>query len=114
MQLIKDASAEKLRGAYYTPPAIASFILHWGINGGQDADVLEPSCGDGVFLECMRDENMLFKTVTAIEYEAAEELITALEAVINEDSKSGFLDISEFTSLYDLKNVLLTKAGRLQ
>ena len=72
MQLIKDASAEKLRGAYYTPPAIASFILHWGINGGKDADILEPSCGDGVFLECMRDENMLFNTVTAVEYEAAE------------------------------------------
>lgn len=71
MQLIKDASAEKLRGAYYTPPAIASFILHWGINGGKDADILEPSCGDGVFLECMRDENMLFNTVTAVEYEAA-------------------------------------------
>ena len=72
MQLIKDASAEKLRGAYYTPPAIASFILHWGINGGHDADILEPSCGDGVFLECMRDENMLFNTVTAVEYEASE------------------------------------------
>ena len=72
MQLIKDASAEKLRGAYYTPPAIASFILHWGINGEHDADILEPSCGDGVFLECMRDENMLFNTVTAVEYEAAE------------------------------------------
>lgn len=72
MQLIKDASAEKLRGAYYTPPAIASFILHWGINGGHDADILEPSCGDGVFLECMRNENMLFNTVTAVEYEAAE------------------------------------------
>lgn len=72
MQLIKEASAEKLRGAYYTPPAIASFILHWGINGGKDADILEPSCGDGVFLECMRDENMLFNTVTAVEYEAAE------------------------------------------
>lgn len=72
MQLIKDASAEKLRGAYYTPPAIASFILHWGINGGQDADILEPSCGDGVFLECIRDENMRFNTVTAIEYETAE------------------------------------------
>lgn len=72
MQLIKDASAEKLRGAYYTPPAIASFILHWGINGGHYADILEPSCGDGVFLECMRDENMLFNTVTAVEYEATE------------------------------------------
>lgn len=72
MQLIKDASAEKLRGAYYTPPAIASFILHWGINSGHDADILEPSCGDGVFLECMRDENMLFNSVTAVEYEATE------------------------------------------
>ena len=38
MQLIEDASEQKLRGAYYTPPAIASFILHWGINGSIDAD----------------------------------------------------------------------------
>ena len=72
MQLIKDTSEEKLKGAYYTPPAIASFILHWGINGGHDADILEPSCGDGVFLECMRNENMQFNTVTAVEYDAAE------------------------------------------
>ena len=72
MQLIKDVSAEKLRGAYYTPPAIASFILHWGINGKHNADILEPSCGDGVFLECMRNENMPFNTVTAIEYEVVE------------------------------------------
>ena len=50
MQLIEDASEQKLRGAYYTPPAIASFILHWGINGSTDADILEPSCGDGAFL----------------------------------------------------------------
>ena len=72
MQLIKDVSAEKLRGAYYTPPAIASFILHWGINGKHNADILEPSCGDGVFLECIRNENMPFNTVTAIEYEVVE------------------------------------------
>ena len=72
MQLIEDASAQKLRGAYYTPPAIASFILHWGINGSTDADILEPSCGDGVFLEQMAKENMLFHHATAVEYEAAE------------------------------------------
>ena len=72
MQLIEDASAQKLRGAYYTPPAIASFILHWGINGSNDADILEPSCGDGVFLEQMARENMLFHHVTAVEYEAVE------------------------------------------
>lgn len=72
MQLIEDASAQKLRGAYYTPPTIASFILHWGINGSTDADILEPSCGDGVFLEQMARENMLFHHATAVEYEAVE------------------------------------------
>lgn len=97
MQLIKDASAEKLRGAYYTPPAIASFILHWGINGGNNADILEPSCGDGVFLECMRDENMLFNTVTAVEYEATEaDKARALDLhdseVINQDFHRFCLD----------------------
>ena len=72
MQLIKDASAEKLRGAYYTPPAIASFILHWGINGSNDYDILEPSCGDGVFLECLSKYKMLFHSVLAVEYEKDE------------------------------------------
>lgn len=72
MQLIENASAQKLRGAYYTPPAIASFILRWGINGSSDADILEPSCGDGVFLEQMANEQMLFHQVTAVEYEEEE------------------------------------------
>lgn len=72
MQLIEDASEQKLRGAYYTPPAIADFILKWGMNGRDNADILEPSCGDGVFLECMSDGNMLYHSVTAVEFEAAE------------------------------------------
>jgi len=72
MQLINDASEEKLRGAYYTPSSIASFILHWGINGSHDYDILEPSCGDGVFLECILKEHMLFHSVIAIEYEEKE------------------------------------------
>ena len=72
MQLINDASAQKLRGAYYTPPIIADFILRWGINGCNDADILEPSCGDGVFLKCMYDGNILYHSITAIEYETAE------------------------------------------
>ena len=31
MQLIENASEQKLRGAYYTPSAIADFILRWGL-----------------------------------------------------------------------------------
>lgn len=72
MQLIEDASAQKLRGAYYTPPAIAAFILHWGINGSTDADILEPSCGDGVFLEQIAKDHMSFHHATAIEYDTVE------------------------------------------
>lgn len=72
MQLIEDATKQKLRGAYYTPPAIADFILRWGINDGNNADILEPSCGDGVFLECIANGNMLYKSITAVEFEEEE------------------------------------------
>ena len=72
MQLIKNATVQKLRGAYYTPPAIAKFILQWGINGSNDLNILEPSCGDGVFLECIDNNRMLYNSVTAVEYEVKE------------------------------------------
>lgn len=72
MQLIENASAEKLRGAYYTPIEIAKFILQWGINGSSDSEILEPSCGDGVFLECLNNEKMTFKKITAVEFETEE------------------------------------------
>ncbi len=72
MQLIENTSEQKLRGAYYTPPAIADFILQWGINGRNNADILEPSCGDGVFLERISKSNMLFHSITAVEFEKAE------------------------------------------
>ncbi|MGI6220634.1 MAG: N-6 DNA methylase [Coriobacteriales bacterium] len=40
----------KLRGGYYTPGEVARFICDWAIRSG-DATVLEPSCGDGSFVE---------------------------------------------------------------
>jgi len=42
-------TSQKLRGGYYTPKPIADFLCAWAINR-RDATVLEPSCGDGVFL----------------------------------------------------------------
>lgn len=63
MKLIKNASAEKLRGGFYTPEEIAAFILKWGINGSADYDILEPSCGDGVFLEQLKERNSLFRSI---------------------------------------------------
>lgn len=71
MQLIENASKQKLRGAYYTPSAIAEFILRWGTGNGSTADILEPSCGDGAFLRGMAEVGMPYRNVTAVESQKA-------------------------------------------
>lgn len=45
-----DLDADKLRGGYYTPPEVAKWLASWAIRKPSDR-VLEPSCGDGAFLE---------------------------------------------------------------
>ncbi len=72
MKLITQASAEKLRGGFYTPEPIAEFVLRWGINGGNDFDILEPSCGDGVFLEQIAKHKFQYNSITAIEFDEIE------------------------------------------
>ncbi len=74
MKLITEATAEKLRGGFYTPESIAEFILRWGINGSNDFDILEPSCGDGVFLEQLHKHKLKYRSITAIELDEAETL----------------------------------------
>lgn len=46
--------ADKLRGGYYTPREVTRFICEWAITSSQ-ARVLEPSCGDGAFVEAAHD-----------------------------------------------------------
>ncbi|MBA1322705.1 N-6 DNA methylase [Pseudomonas plecoglossicida] len=49
MNFMINESAQKLRGGYYTPLDIASFISKWVLSK-EHREILEPSCGDGVFL----------------------------------------------------------------
>ena len=72
MQLIQNASQEKLRGGFYTPRPIADFILKWAVNGNETYDILEPSCGDGAFLEQIRQKKFSYDSITAIEINKAE------------------------------------------
>jgi len=67
MRLIENASDEKLRGGFYTPAQIADFILRWAMNSRTDYDILEPSCGDGVFLERIKVDNIRYGSIKAIE-----------------------------------------------
>lgn len=47
--LANGASSQKLRGAYFTPKAIAAYATRWAIKSADDR-VLEPSCGEAAFL----------------------------------------------------------------
>jgi adenine-specific DNA-methyltransferase len=40
----------KARGAFFTPPAIADFLAAWAVNNNPTAKVLDPTCGEAVFL----------------------------------------------------------------
>lgn len=46
-----SADNRKLRGAYFTPYAIAEHLADWALRGlGNEGLVLDPTCGEGVFL----------------------------------------------------------------
>jgi adenine-specific DNA-methyltransferase len=75
----QPADNQKLRGGYYTPIELSDYLTAWTIrNGGEK--ILEPSCGDGSFIDSiLRKLNALKKEghkisskITAIEIEAGE------------------------------------------
>ena len=73
MRLKKDSSEQKLRGAYYTPLQLANAMV--GLVASHNiTNVLEPSCGDGVFIDSLSSMNMLkdIESVTAVEIETDE------------------------------------------
>lgn len=72
MELLLNTSKEKLRGGFYTPPPIAKFILKWAANGNEDLDILEPSVGDGKFLEQIKKNKFAYNSITAIEINEGE------------------------------------------
>lgn len=53
MKLIAQSTQQKLRGGYYTPRELSNFIVKWAFQDGHKKNILEPSCGDGVFLESL-------------------------------------------------------------
>jgi adenine-specific DNA-methyltransferase len=48
--LLSEGPDRKSRGAFFTPPAIADFLTRWAVRGNGDARVLDPTCGEAVFL----------------------------------------------------------------
>jgi adenine-specific DNA-methyltransferase len=66
-------TSQKLRGGYYTPEIIADFLTRWALQNNGNT-ILEPSCGDGVFLESIfkLGNPTRIKEILAIEYDSLE------------------------------------------
>ena len=71
MRLKENSTSQKLRGAYYTPLQLADAMIglfsYTHIN-----TVLEPSCGDGVFIDSLLNKGIPLDSITAIEIEPDE------------------------------------------
>ncbi|RED56165.1 N-6 DNA methylase [Cohnella phaseoli] len=75
-----ELTHQKLRGGYYTPKPITDFITRWAVSS-PTATILEPSCGDGNFLESMaqtyrerglEDRDRISRQICAIEFDPEE------------------------------------------
>ena len=73
MKLKKDSSEQKLRGAYYTPLRLANAMVSLFAPENIQT-VLEPSCGDGVFLDSLGPVGLIDKVakIQAVEIEKDE------------------------------------------
>lgn len=72
MNFIEFESEQKLRGGFYTEPAIASFLARW-VKVSKPKSLLEPSCGDGAFLSAIDEARITsLRRITACELDEAE------------------------------------------
>ena len=74
MKLKEDSSTQKLRGAYYTPLPLAEMMVELFADRIDCNSVLEPSCGDGVFLDALIKADVIkqYANIEAVEIERTE------------------------------------------
>ncbi|MBC2456606.1 N-6 DNA methylase [Clostridium beijerinckii] len=108
MLLKEDATTQKLRGAYYTPQKLVEFIVKQfekDIKNKKIKTILEPSCGDGVFLEALSKLKNInnVDTILGVEIEEEEANKAKIKAIKNMNIVN-----EDFIRLYD-KDIKNTK-----
>jgi len=95
MNFIEMETAQKLRGGYYTPPDIASFLVRW-VNEINPTRMLEPSCGDGVLFTALAEVEGFQRTaITGFELDP-EEAIKAQACAIAVGLKDAHIYAEDF------------------
>jgi adenine-specific DNA methylase len=71
MNFKDQESPTKLRGGFYTPSLVATFLAKW-VLGKRPFTILEPGCGDGVFVKALQSCLRHSLRITGIELHAEE------------------------------------------
>jgi adenine-specific DNA-methyltransferase len=50
-EILDTRDLRKVRGAFFTPKPIADYLADWAVEGDPATKVLDPTCGEAVFLE---------------------------------------------------------------
>ena len=102
MILKEDSTEQKLRGAYYTPLKLAEKMVDFFKQDASIKSILEPSCGDGVFVDALVETQFLTQNrkVTAIEIEKNEAKKVAAKLKNNPNVSVVNRDFFEFYQKY--------------
>lgn len=102
MLLRENATEKKLNGRYYTPIELADYVTEWVMNNNIEiTKILEPSCGDGVFLQCL-GERGIHETCEILAIEIDETESTLANNRVNQSIR--FRNYEEF-SQHRMENI---------
>lgn len=95
----------KARGAFFTPPAIADYLAEWAVEGNPTASVMDPTCGEAVFLEAAgrrlaalgATSEQLREQVRGVDLHAAS--VEASAALLRSKGLDGSFTVSDFFAL---------------
>ena len=102
MKLKKNNDSRKLQGVYYTPKAIAEFIVKL-YSSEQIESVLEPSCGEGIFVECLKESCKDFASVPVKGIDIDTNAISKLQKQYEQYTNTYFGCV-DFYQFYELDN----------
>lgn len=94
----------KDRGAFFTPPAIADYLADWAVESDPAATVLDPTCGEAIFLESAgrrladlgATPQQLREQVLGVDLHSAS--VNASTALLRDQGLDGSLRVGDFFS----------------
>lgn len=95
----------KARGAFFTPRPIAEYLAAWAVEDDPEAIVLDPTCGEAVFLEAAgkrletlgASEEQLRRQVLGVDLH--EDSVTESGRLLREQGLDGSFVVSDFFAL---------------